>query len=167
MHSTIISDQLSKKEKYDLLMQQIEIILQEDTNDIALLSNCISALHFTFHFHWTGFYFVKRNKLELGTFQGPVACTSISFGKGVCGTAWKENKTIIVDDVDQFEGHIACSSLSKSEIVVPVHNVQQLVIAVLDIDSELYANFDVTDQLYLEQMLIKLSPLIEKLISNI
>ena len=95
-------------------MQQIEIILQDDTNDIALLLNCISALHFTFHFHWTGFYFVKRNKLELGIFQGPVACISISFGKGVCGTAWKENKTLIVDDVDQFEGHIACSSQTST-----------------------------------------------------
>jgi GAF domain-containing protein len=167
MHTIINSHHLSKTEKYDLLLQQIQSLLQEDTSVLAKLSNCISAIHFTFKFHWTGFYLVKENQLALGIFQGPVACTSIGFGKGVCGTAWKEKKTILVDDVDAFEGHIACSSLSKSEIVVPIFNTNHEVIAVLDIDSEHYATFDVTDLKYLELMQTSFALLLEKLISTI
>jgi GAF domain-containing protein len=166
MEHSIISQDLSKSEKYELLLQQIESLLQEDTNLLAKLSNCISAIHFTFQFHWTGFYFVKGERLELGIFQGPVACTSIGYGKGVCGTAWREKKTIVVEDVDTFEGHIACSSLSKSEIVVPIFNAQREVIAVLDIDSEHYASFDVNDQKYLELMQRSFASMLEKLIST-
>jgi GAF domain-containing protein len=143
---------LSKKEKYILLEEQIKLLKEENCNEIAKLCNCISAIHFTFNFHWTGIYLVNENKLELSIFQGPVACTTIGFGKGVCGTTWKNKETIIVDDVDTFEGHIACSSLSKSEIVVPLFNNSNDVIAVLDIDSEQYSLFDETDKFHLENI---------------
>ena len=157
MHSTHISADLRKNEKYELLLQQTQALLTENANSVALLANCISALHFTFQFHWTGIYLVIGERLELSVFQGPVACTSIGFGKGVCGSSWKQNNTIIVDDVDSFEGHIACSSLSKSEIVVPIVDEQKKVIAVLDIDSEKFANFDTIDQRYLEQFVNMIS----------
>jgi GAF domain-containing protein len=124
---------------------------------IANLSNVAAALKQTFDFLWVGFYIVKNDELVLGPFQGPIACTRISFGKGVCGTSWKEKKTIIVPDVDAFPGHIACSSASKSEIVVPVIHHNEVAI-VLDIDSSSLSTFDEIDQTFLEE-LVKVIPL--------
>jgi GAF domain-containing protein len=120
---------------------------------IANMANICAALKYGFNYLWVGFYLIKENQLVLGPFQGPIACTRINMGKGVCGTAWKNNETIIVDDVDQFPGHIACSSLSKSEIVLPIYNTQNEIIGVLDIDSECYQSFDNIDKLYLNQII--------------
>lgn len=106
-----------------------------------------------FAFFWVGFYLVKNNQLVLGPFQGPVACTRINLGKGVCGTSWKENRVVIVDDVDEFPGHIACSSLSKSEIVLPIYNSNKEIVGVLDVDSDTLKTFDTTDERYLNQIL--------------
>jgi GAF domain-containing protein len=125
--------------------------LQDETDSIANLANIAAVLHTTFGFWWTGFYFVKNNELVLGPFQGPVACTRIGFGNGVCGTAWQQKQTIVVPDVHQFPGHIACSAASNSEIVVPVI-VNNVVTMVLDIDSTDYACFDDTDKQYLEEI---------------
>ena len=118
---------------------------------MANLANVAAALKEAFDFFWVGFYVVKNNQLVLGPFQGPVACTRIGYGKGVCGTSWKENKTIIVDDVNEFPGHIACSSLSQSEIVVPIVRNNE-VVAVLDVDSDKLSQFDKIDQKYLSQI---------------
>ena len=127
-------------------------MVKDETNLIANLSNLSSLIHFTFNFWWTGFYFVDGQQLVLGPFQGPLACTRIPYGKGVCGTAWKEGRTIVVPDVEQFPGHIACSSESRSEIVVPVRDASGTVWAVLDIDSRELGTFDDTDRRYLEQL---------------
>ncbi len=148
----------SKKEKYESLIPQIKSLIEGEADYIANLSNIIAALKFGFDFFWVGIYFVKTNsenkqELVLGPFQGPIACTRIAYGKGVCGTSWKEKKTIIVDDVEQFPGHIACSSLSKSEIVLPAFDKNENVILVLDIDSESLSTFDETDKIYLEQIM--------------
>ena len=143
----------TKKEKYESLLPQIKALIEGETDFIANLSNIMSALKFGMDFFWVGVYHVKGNELVLGPFQGPVACTRIALGKGVCGTAWKEKKTIIVDDVDQFPGHIACSSLSKSEIVLPAFDKNGEVSLILDLDSERLATFDNTDKLYLEQLM--------------
>lgn len=167
MHTSYIAEHLPKNEKYELLLQQTENLLLDQSNPIALLSNCISALHFTFQFHWTGIYLVVDERLELCVFQGPVACTSIGFGKGVCGTSWKEKASILVEDVDTFEGHIACSSLSKSELVIPIFNEQKEVIAVLDIDSEKLANFDAVDQHYVQLFVQQIALQTELLQSNL
>lgn len=118
---------------------------------VARMANAAAMIHDTFRFWWTGFYRVQGDQLVLGPFQGPVACTRIGFGRGVCGSAWQQQRTLVVPDVEQFPGHIACSSRSKSEIVVPVLR-DGTVIAVLDIDSENLATFDETDQRYLEQI---------------
>ena len=140
-----------KNEKYELLYKQIASLTEAESDTIANMANVSSMLHQTFGFWWTGFYRVVGNELVLGPFQGPMACTRITKGKGVCGTAWSEERTVVVEDVDKFPGHIACSSLSRSEIVVPVwHNNE--VIGVLDIDSEHLASFDTTDKEWLERI---------------
>ena len=141
-----------KEENYKLLVSQIEALIAGEKDMIAVMSNVAAAIHQTMGFWWTGFYRVVDNELLLGPFQGPVACMHIPFGKGVCGTAWQRAETIVVPDVEQFPGHIACSSESKSEIVVPVFACDGKVTAVLDIDSEHLATFDDTDRKYLEEI---------------
>ena len=140
-----------KTEKYELLYKQIASLIEAESDPIANMANVSSMLHQTFGFWWTGFYRVVRGELILGPFQGPMACTRIAKGKGVCGTAWSEGRTQVVEDVDKFPGHIACSSLSRSEIVVPIWRNNE-VIGVLDIDSEHLATFDSTDQEWLERI---------------
>ena len=142
---------MDKIENYKLLLAQVKAIVKNETDPVANMANVAALIQEAFHFWWTGFYRVIDNQLVLGPFQGPVACTRIGFGKGVCGTAWKERKTLVVEDVEQFPGHIACSSESKSEIVVPLIK-QGEVIGVLDIDSERLATFDQTDKEWLEQI---------------
>jgi len=146
-----------KKEKYELLREQICTLIEGETDVVAMMANISSAIHETMGFWWTGFYRVIDGELILGPFQGPVACMHIGYGKGVCGTAWKEQKTIIVPDVEQFPGHIACSSLSRSEIVVPVFSLSGEVVAVLDIDSKDLSTFDDIDKQYLEDICKNLS----------
>ena len=141
---------MNKTGKYQLLYEQIEALLNKENDKIANMANVAALIHNTFNFWWTGFYRVIDNELVLGPFQGPVACTRIAYGRGVCGTAWKESQTIVVKDVHEFPGHIACSSASQSEIVVPIFKENQ-VIAVLDIDSEKLATFDETDKEWLEK----------------
>ena len=131
----IIPEGVSKTEKYEALLPQLQSLVESEPDVIANMANISAALKEVFGFFWVGFYIVKDDQLVLGPFQGPIACTRIRYGKGVCGTAWKEQKPIIVPDVDEFPGHIACSSLSKSEIVIPVFR-QEKVVAVLDVDSE-------------------------------
>lgn len=143
---------MDKNETYKLLLAQVKAMVKDESDPIANMANVTALIQETFHFWWTGFYRVMDNQLVLGPFQGPVACTRIGFGKGVCGTSWKEKKTLVVEDVEQFPGHIACSSESRSEIVVPLIIKGREVIGVLDIDSEKLATFDVTDQLWLEQI---------------
>jgi GAF domain-containing protein len=130
----------TKEEKYQSIIPQIKALIDGETDTIANMANICAALKYGFNFFWVGFYLVKDNQLVLAPFQGPVACTRIHLGKGVCGTAWKNNEVIIVDDVDKFPGHIACSSLSKSEIVLPIYNSKNEIIGVLDIDSDEYAD---------------------------
>ncbi len=146
-----INPSLSKEEKYQQLLPQIEALVDREVNLTANLANIAAGLKYGMGFYWVGFYLVENNSLILGPFQGPVACTRIGFGKGVCGTAWQQRATIVVEDVDQFPGHIACSTASRSEIVVPVLKNDE-VIMVLDVDSEHLAAFDATDQQYLEQV---------------
>ncbi len=141
----------SKVEQYQSLIPQIAALLYGEPDLVANLANLSAALKEQFNWFWVGFYMVKDNELVLGPFQGPVACTRIPLGKGVCGAAWQEAKTLIVPDVEAFPGHIACSSLSKSEIVIPVFSGDK-VVAVLDIDSEKLARFDETDRQYLEEI---------------
>lgn len=141
----------SKQAQYESLIPQIEGLLMGETNLVANLANISAALKEQFNWWWVGFYWVHENELILAPFQGPVACTRIKKGRGVCGGAWEQGKTLIVEDVEKFPGHIACSSASKSEIVVPVLKDGQIV-GVLDVDSELLAHFDETDQLYLEKI---------------
>ena len=141
-----------KEEQYKLLVSQIASLIDGEKDMIAVMSNVAAAIHQTMGFWWTGFYRVAGDELVLGPFQGPVACMHIPFGKGVCGTAWKQAETIVVPDVEQFPGHIACSSESKSEIVVPVFCSNKTVAAVLDIDSEKLNTFDETDRKYLEEI---------------
>lgn len=154
----IIPDKtLSKQEQYAALVPQVEALLLGEPNLIANAANMVAALKQAFNFFWVGFYFVDGEELVLGPFQGPIACTRIKYGKGVCGTAWKDAQTIIVPNVDEFPGHIACSSLSKSEIVVPVF-IGGKVVAVLDVDSDKLNDFDTTDAAYLEQTVAFLTP---------
>ncbi len=149
--SFIISGE-TKREKYQALLPQLKSLTEGETDLIANLGNIIAALKQTFNFFWIGMYFVKEDTLVLGPFQGPVACTRIAFGKGVCGSAWKEKRTMIVPDVDQFPGHIACSNASKSEIVVPAFNKRREVVLVLDIDSDKRNDFDQDDEKYLMEV---------------
>ena len=141
-----------KEETYKLLVSQIASLIDGEKDTIAIMSNVAAAIHQTMGFWWTGFYRVVGDELVLGPFQGPVACMHIPYGKGVCGTAWQRAETVVVPDVEQFPGHIACSSESKSEIVVPVFNSDGKVTAVLDIDSERLATFDDVDRQYLEDI---------------
>ena len=140
-----------KQEMYETLLPQIASLVGNETDLIANMANIAAALKQTFGFFWVGFYLVKEEELVLGPFQGPIACTRIRFGRGVCGTAWKEARTLIVPDVEQFPGHIACSSDSKSEIVVPILK-QGKVAGVLDIDSDTLDSFDTIDARYLEEI---------------
>lgn len=141
----------TKEERYALLYEQIMAILEDETDEVARMANMASMIHFTFGFFWTGFYRVVGEELVLGPFQGPLACMRIRHGKGVCGSAWAAGRTLVVPDVDQFPGHIACSSLSRSEIVVPLWREGQ-VWGVLDIDGKELATFDETDQAWLEKI---------------
>lgn len=140
-----------KEEKYSMLFKQIEALVTGESDEIANMANVAAMIHATFGFWWTGFYRVNGNQLVLGPFQGPLACSRIGYGKGVCGTAWKEQTAQVVADVELFPGHIACSSLSRSEIVVPVWRGDK-VVAVLDIDSEHLATFDDIDRTWLEKI---------------
>ena len=153
--------QQDKEERYERILPQIESLVNGETDLIANMANVAAVLHESFGFWWVGFYIVKPaakadvRELVLGPFQGPVACTRIPFGRGVCGTAWQRGETVIVPNVHDFPGHIACSSASKSEIVVPVRRGNEI-IAVLDIDSAELDSFDATDQRYLERMVLSL-----------
>lgn len=142
----------SKKDQYEGLVPQIRALVQVETDHIANMANITAVLKEQFGWLWCGFYLVKGNQLVLGPFQGPVACTRINFNKGVCGTAWAKGETILVPDVETFPGHIACSSLSKSEIVIPIWQNNEI-IAVLDIDSLLLNDFDEVDKKYLEEII--------------
>lgn len=142
----------TKEEQYQHIIPQIKGLLEGETDLIANLANIAAALKEQFDFFWVGFYLVKEDELVLGPFQGPVACTRIKKGRGVCGTSWEEGKTIIVPDVEKFPGHIACSSLSKSEIVLPLFSDSKIV-GVLDVDSSTLNSFDETDQLYLQKII--------------
>lgn len=150
---------MNKIEKYKLLTEQIRALIEGETDPVAVMANVSAAIHATMGFWWTGFYRVINNELVLGPFQGPVACMHIGFGKGVCGTSWKEQRSVVVPDVEQFPGHIACSSLSRSEIVVPVFSKGGEVVVVLDIDSKELSAFDTYDQEYLEAICKMLTPL--------
>jgi L-methionine (R)-S-oxide reductase len=155
----IISTTANKQEKYESIIPQIEALISGESDLIANLSNISAALKHAMNFFWVGFYIVKNDQLVLGPFQGPIACTRINLGKGVCGTAWKEKRAIIVPNVDEFPGHIACSSASKSEIVLPVFKEGEVAI-VLDVDSDKLNDFDETDQSHLQQIIF----LIEKML---
>ena len=147
---------MEKKEKYEQMLPQLKALTEGVNNNTGALANAAALIHETMGFFWTGFYLVKDNILHLGPFQGPVACYTIPYGKGVCGTAWKDGKTLVVKDVEEFPGHIACSSLSRSEIVVPIFK-ENKIIGVLDIDSKEIATFDNTDKDYLEKAMKILS----------
>lgn len=151
MSEAISISTTDKRSKYEELFSQLASLIGSETDTIANMANLCAALKDTFNFFWIGFYIVKGDQLVLGPFQGPIACTRISFGKGVCGTAWKNGETLVVPDVNAFPGHIACSSLSKSEIVVPVF-FEGKVVAVLDVDSDQQAFFDEIDAQYLEKI---------------
>ena len=152
---------MSKEAQYDLLNRQLAALLEGESDPIAKMANVAAVLHEAFGFWWTGFYRVahrhsgldpESGELILGPFQGPVACMHIPYGKGVCGTAWARNETVVVPDVEAFPGHIACSSASRSEIVVPVHGPDGAVTSVLDIDSDKLATFDDIDKVWLEKI---------------
>ena len=151
-----IPKEASKREKYESLLPQLEALIRDEPDQIANMANISAALKEAFDFFWVGFYRVVGNQLVLGPFQGPVACTRIAYGKGVCGTSWKEKKNLTVPDVDQFPGHIACSSLSKSEIVIPLV-WDGVVKAVLDVDSEALDHFDEIDTHFLEKIVALLN----------
>ena len=148
----IITKNLSKTKKYEELIPQLKGLVSYETDTIANIANVMAALKSTFNWLWVGVYFVKNDELVLGPFQGPIACTRIHLGKGVCGTAWEQNKTLLVPNVDEFPGHIACSSESKSEIVVPITNKNGEVALILDIDSEELNSFDEVDKKYVEEI---------------
>lgn len=155
----IIAATTNKPERYKTLIPQIQVLVENEPDVVANLSNIAAALRQTLNFFWVGFYLVKNNampaerqELVLGPFQGPIACTRIAFGKGVCGASWKEKKVILVPDVEKFPGHIACSSDSKSEIVLPAFKNNEVAL-VLDVDSDKLNDFDHTDELYLKQVM--------------
>ena len=157
---------MSKIERYQLLCEQIKALIEGERDEVAVMANVAAVIHEAMGFWWTGFYRVmpkagsNEKELVLGPFQGPVACMHIAFGRGVCGTAWERRQTIVVPDVEQFPGHIACSSLSRSEIVVPVISPSGEVLAVLDIDSRELSTFDDTDRQYLEAVCAMIAPII-------
>ena len=144
---------MNKEETYRLLLQQVAALVEGERDEVGVLANVAAALHAAFDtYFWTGFYLRREDELRLGPFQGPPACYRIAVGRGVCGTACLRGETIVVADVEQFAGHIACSSLSRSALVVPMHNAAGHVMGVLDIDSDRLAAFDETDRLWLEQI---------------
>ena len=149
----IISVNSSKIERYKTLLPQVQSLLETENNAIANMANLAAAIKETFDFLWVGFYLVEKNELVLGPFQGPVACTRIPKGKGVCGKSWEKEKTLVVPNVDKFPGHIACSSLSKSEIVIPLRNKAGEIYGVLDVDSAKINTFDSVDEKYLLKLL--------------
>ena len=144
--------EMTKEKKYQELLLEAEALTGGETDEIANMANLAAAIHAKFGFHWVGFYRVQGEELVLGPFQGPVACTRIRYGRGVCGTAWQEKRTLIVPDVDQFPGHIACSALSRSEIVIPIVR-EGAVVAELDIDSAELNTFDAVDEAWLTRLL--------------
>ena len=148
----IIASSTDKAGRYKTLVPQIESLVAGEPDIVANLSNIAAALKQTMNFFWVGFYIVQKNELVLGPFQGPIACTRIASGKGVCGTCWKEEKVIIVPKVDEFPGHIACSPDSKSEIVLPAFKNGKVAL-VLDVDSDVLNDFDKTDELYLQEVM--------------
>ena len=150
-----------KAKRYEELVAQVRALIEGEDDAVSVMANVSALLHETMRFWWTGFYTLRNYELHLGPFQGPVACYRIKRGKGVCGTAWDIGETIIVPDVEQFPGHIACSSASRSEIVVPVRDSNGEVMAVLDIDSRELATFDDTDQHFLEIIVAAVAPVIE------
>lgn len=151
MAEDLIISSGTKEEQYQALIPQIKALITGEPDLIANLANIAAALKEQFGWFWTGFYIVKKDELVLGPFQGPIACTRIRKGRGVCGSSWEKSVTLIVPDVEKFPGHIACSSLSKSEIVVPVIRNKE-VVAILDIDSDRLNHFDATDQIYLQKI---------------
>ena len=152
----------TKEEKYSSLLPQLKALAEDDAGQVAVLGNLMSAIKYGMNFYWVGLYEVKNNELVLGPFQGAVACTKIGFGKGVCGYAWKNKKAVVVEDVNKFDGHIACSSESKSEIVLPVFNKAGEVKMVLDVDSDQFATFDGVDEKWLGRVV----EIIERIINN-
>lgn len=152
---------MNKEEKYQLLQQQIAALIEGETDGVAVMANVSAAIHEAMSFWWTGFYLEKNGQLVLGPFQGPVACFRIAHGKGVCGTAYDRRETIVVPDVELFPGHIACSSESRSEIVVPIFATSGSVLGVLDIDSRELSTFDDTDRRYLEAIVALMAPCLE------
>ncbi|MCB0401076.1 MAG: GAF domain-containing protein [Flavobacteriales bacterium] len=155
----VVHNDVSKEQRYQELLPQLEALVAGESDFIANLSNILAALKTTFNWLWVGVYLVKENELVLGPFQGPIACTRIGYGRGVCGTSWEQKEVLLVPDVDAFPGHIACSSASRSEIVLPVINTSGEVTLVLDIDSDKLNDFDETDKKYL----MKIVELINKL----
>lgn len=143
---------MNKEENYKLLFEQVKALIAGETDEVAIMANVCAAIHEAMGFFWTGFYIVRGEELVLGPFQGPVACMHIGYGRGVCGTAWQRAESVVVPDVEAFPGHIACSSLSRSEIVVPVFDAAGKVKAVLDIDSKDLNTFDEVDQHWLEEI---------------
>jgi L-methionine (R)-S-oxide reductase len=158
----IVSASADKKEKYEALLPQLEALVMGEPDVVANLSNICAALKQTFGFFWVGFYIVKDGQLVLGPFQGPIACTRIDYGKGVCGASWKEKKTIVVPDVENFPGHIACSSASRSEIVLPAV-INSEVKLVLDVDSDVVDDFDETDRAGLENVMRLVEGLLQRI----
>ena len=158
-----VKDGLSRKEKYESLIPQLEALVTGEKDLIANVANIVAGLKEVFHFFWVGVYFVKENngreELVLGPFQGPIACVRISKGKGVCGVSWESKEAIIVEDVEKFPGHIACSPLSKSEIVIPVFK-NETVVAVIDVDSTRPGDFNETDKIYLSHLAKLISQMI-------
>lgn len=143
---------MEKEKTYQLLLKQVESLIEGENNAVGQLANTAALLHESMGWWWTGFYLVNGDTLQLGPFQGPIACYNIKRGRGVCGTAWQEDRSIVVPDVEQFPGHIACSSLSRSEIVVPLHDGEGNIAGVLDIDSKEIATFDDVDAHWLEEI---------------
>ena len=151
MAESLLKSGTTKAEQYEALIQQLMHLIGDEKNAVANLANVAAGLKQYFGFFWVGFYLVENMELVLGPFQGPVACTRIGFGRGVCGSAWKQNKSLLVPNVEEFPGHIACSSLSKSEVVIPIRK-NDLIIGVLDVDSDVLNDFDEVDVLYLEKL---------------
>ncbi len=147
----LLAPNATKAEKYEAILPQLEALISHETDKMANIGNILAVLKYEFHFFWVGLYLVKNEELVLNQFQGPLACTRIKYGKGVCGAAWQQAKTILVPDVEAFPGHIACSSLTQSEIVLPLFQNQEI-IGVLDVDSELLSFFDEVDAQYLEKI---------------
>jgi L-methionine (R)-S-oxide reductase len=153
----VIPETADRAARYEALIPQLKALTDGESDLIANLANVTAALHQAFGWHWTGCYLVKGNELVLGPFQGPVACTRIGFGKGVCGTAWAENRTVCVPDVEEFPGHIACSALSRSELVVPMRDASGMVWGVIDLDSPELNGFDETDARCMERIALMIS----------